>query len=88
VINDITESTSPIKLFEYMAMGKPIVTTNMPECRKYQSVLIGKNHEEFIKKIDEALSLRDDREYKNILKKEAKANSWESKAKVIAEMLG
>jgi glycosyltransferase involved in cell wall biosynthesis len=71
-----------------MAMGKPIVTTDMPECRKYKSVLIGRNHEEFIKKIDKALSLRDDREYKKILKKEAEANSWESKAKDIAEMLG
>jgi glycosyltransferase involved in cell wall biosynthesis len=87
VINDITESTSPIKLFEYMAMGKPIVTTDMPECRKYESVLIGKNHEEFIQKIDEALSLVDDKEYKKILKKEANENSWESKAKDIASML-
>ncbi len=87
VINDITESTSPIKLFEYMAMGKPIVTTDMPECRKYESVLIGKKHEEFIQKIDEALSLVDDKEYKKILKKEANENSWESKAKDIVSML-
>ncbi len=87
VINDITESTSPIKLFEYMAMGRPIVKTDMPECRKYTSVLIGKNHDEFIAQIEKALSLREDKSYLSILEKEAYENSWESKAKDIAEML-
>ncbi len=87
VINDITESTSPIKLFEYMAMGKPIVTTDMPECRKYKSVLIGKTHEEFINKIAQALTLQNDSEYKQTLEKEAHENSWEAKAKDIAKMI-
>jgi len=39
-VNRVTNSTSPVKLFEYMAGGKPIVTTDMKECRKFQSVLI------------------------------------------------
>ena len=87
VINDITESTSPIKLFEYMAMKRPIVTTDMPECRKYKSVLIGKSHDEFIDKIDEALKLREDKNYIKLLKKEALENSWEAKAEDIAGMI-
>ncbi len=87
LINDITESTSPIKLFEYMAMEKPIVTTDMPECRKYESVLIGKSHKEFIEKIDEALILRDDKSYAKLLEKEAEENSWESKAIDIVDIL-
>ena len=87
LINDITESTSPIKLFEYMAMKKPIVTTDMPECRKYDSVLIGKTHEEFINKIDEALKLRDDEDYMKLLQKEALENSWEAKAKDIVSLI-
>jgi len=87
LINDITESTSPIKLFEYMAMGKPIVTTDMPECRKYDSVFIGKTHEAFIDKIDEALELQNDKNYIKLLKKEALENSWEAKAEDIAGMI-
>ena len=51
LLNDITESTSPVKLFEYMAMGHPIVTTDMRECRKYKSVLIGKSHEELMQSL-------------------------------------
>ena len=63
LLNDITESTSPVKLFEYMAMGHPIVTTDMRECRKYKSVLIGKSHEDFIEKLDFALTLDKKDEY-------------------------
>ena len=62
VLNEITESTSPIKIFEYMALGTPIVTTDMRECRKYKSILIGKDYEGFIEKVDDALKLRKDKE--------------------------
>lgn len=86
-LNEITESTSPIKLFEYMALGKPIVTSNMPECRLYSEVLIAKNKEEFIMQVDCALSLVDDHSYLNKLKKQALMNTWESKAKDIVKLL-
>ncbi|NOV00276.1 glycosyltransferase [Paenibacillus planticolens] len=87
VINEITESTSPIKLFEYMALGHPIVTTAMPECRKYQSVLIGENQENFIEMIDVALSKEKDMEYLKIMDAEAKGNAWDSKANVISNLI-
>jgi len=87
LINDITESTSPIKLFEYMAMKKPIVTTDMPECRKYDSVLIGKDHNEFIQKINQALKLENDKNHIELLGKEALENSWKAKAMDIVEMI-
>lgn len=86
-INDITESTSPIKLFEYMALGHPIVTTDMPECRKYRSVLIGRDSNHFVEQIDRALTLRDDLSYRLLLRQEAEQNSWASKADVIVKLL-
>ena len=87
VINNITLATSPVKIFEYMALHKPIVTTDMPECRKYKSVLIGHNHNEFIKKIDEALKLKNDKKYIELLDKEAKENDWSKKAKAIIDLI-
>ena len=87
VINNITLATSPVKIFEYMALHKPIVTTDMPECRKYKSVLIGHNHEEFIKKIDEALKKEKDKKYIELLDKEARENDWSTKAKVIIDLI-
>lgn len=87
VINEITESTSPIKLFEYMALNKPIVTTNLLECRKYESVLIAKNHDDFIEKIDLALQIKDDAKYIKTLDKEALQNTWKSKTEEILKNL-
>lgn len=86
-INDITNSTSPVKIFEYMALNIPIVTTDMPECRKYKSVLIGKNKRDFLKKIEEARKLINDKKYIKLLDKEAKDNDWSMKAKVIIDLI-
>ena len=89
LINDITQATSPLKLFEYMAMEKPIVTTNMNECTKYKSVMIANDKEEFVKLVDKAIEMANERdeEYFAELKKESLENTWESKAKVIIDLL-
>ncbi len=89
LINEITQSTSPLKLFEYMAMGKPIVTTAMNECKKYESVMIAKNNDEFVELVDKAITLssKENKEYFELLNKEALENTWEAKAKVIINLL-
>lgn len=89
LINDITQATSPLKLFEYMALEKPIVTTAMNECKKYKSVMIGNNKEEVVKLIDEAISMNKNKEseYFKVLKKEALENTWEAKALAIIDLL-
>lgn len=87
LINEITLSTSPVKVFEYMSMEKPIVTTDLPECRKYKSVMIGKNHEDFIRKLEVALSKQNDEKYKALLRDEAKANTWTKKVEEILEFI-
>ena len=51
-INEITLSTSPIKIYEYLASGFPVVSTPIPECEAISHVKIGigyKNFEEGIK---------------------------------------
>ena len=78
-INEITNSTSPIKLFEYFAMGKPVVTTDMFECRKFP-VLISKNSREYIENIKKAIKLSSDKEYCEKLKECSRKHSWISKA--------
>ncbi len=87
LINDITKATSPVKLFEYMALNKPIVTTDMDECRKYESVLIGHDHKEFMEQLDRAMELREDPGYRALLDKEALENTWAEKAKSILDEL-
>ena len=80
ILNSITESTSPIKVFEYMALSTPILTTDLRECRKYGSVLIANGREDFIGKLDDAIKLKDDNSYLALLDKEAKENTWDKRA--------
>ncbi len=76
VINNITLSVSPVKIFEYMAAGKPVVTYALPECKKYSSCLCANTQEEFLEKLDMAISLRKDEKYLNALKQDALNNTW------------
>ena len=86
-ITDITRSTNPVKVFEYMALHKPIVTTDMNECHKYKSILIGESHEDFLKKLDQAMALRDNPDYLALLDREARENDWSYKARAIVDMI-
>ena len=86
-ITDITRSTNPVKVFEYMALHKPIVTTDMNECHKYGSILIGESHEDFLAKLEQAMSLRTDADYLALLDEEARENDWSYKARAIIGMI-
>lgn len=87
VINSITQATSPLKLFEYMALHKPIVTTAMQECENYKSVMTAKNHEEFIALLEKAAESKSDATYLELLDKEARENDWSAKAQLIIDLL-
>lgn len=87
LINDITKATSPVKIFEYMALHKPIVITDLKECRQYKSVLLAKSHDDFIKYLDEALKKSKDKKYIELLDKEAALNDWSYKAQKIIELI-
>lgn len=87
VINDITKSTSPVKIFEYMALNIPIVITDLYECRQYKSVLLSKNHTEFLKNLDKGLTLKNDQKYLKLLDAEAKENDWSKKARAIIDLI-
>jgi glycosyltransferase involved in cell wall biosynthesis len=85
---DIAKSTSPLKLFEYMAMNKPVVATrDLIECQKYEGVLMAEDKNDFILKVEQALDLKDDPNYLLILDENAKSNTWLQRAMKIDELI-
>jgi len=82
-LNEVTHATSPIKLFEYMTAGKPVVTTAMQECRGYPEVLIARNESDFVVKLNDALRLRQDPVYLQALDRRARQNTWDIRADTI-----
>ena len=80
LVNDITNATSPLKLFEYMALGLPIVSTDILEARKYKSVCVAGSHDAFYKCVNRLAKDGITKEQREILASEAAANDWQAKA--------
>lgn len=87
-INEITLSTSPVKLFEYMAAEKPILTSKMPECLKYESVRTYKDADEFCALAEGLLALAPGDPYWETLRREALENTWDARTDQILEAIG
>lgn len=85
VINDITRATSPVKLYEYMASGKPILTSELPECMNYRSVWTYKNADDFICKAEQLMQLRNDAAFLAEMDAEARENTWAARVDVILQ---
>ncbi len=58
--DDIAKSCSPLKVFEYLAAGKPAVSVPMPEVMRFAPfVKLAESSEQFVARIDELLHLKD-----------------------------
>jgi len=87
-ISRLTLSMNPIKLYEYLAAGKPVVTTDIAGAEIFKDcIVISKSKEEFLegikRYIDESKEGKNLSE--NVRKNISRSCSWHSKAK---EMVG
>lgn len=87
LVNKITKATSPVKIFEYMALRKPIVITDLFECRQYKGVFLSKTQKEFIANLEKALKKKKDFQYLKLLDETARVNDWSFKANQIIALL-
>jgi glycosyltransferase involved in cell wall biosynthesis len=86
-LNDYTRAIYPAKLHECLAMGKPLVTTDLPEVRPFHHVVrMARDADEFLQHIREALA-EDDKVVRAQRRRVAEANSWPSRYEMIAEKL-
>lgn len=87
---DIAKSTSPVKLFEYMAMGLPTICTgDLYECRGYEYVYVSESNQDFINNIDTAIAKRKQKSVRLKLVRQAEQNTWNARVEAIyKEMKG
>lgn len=75
---DLTKAISPLKVFEYVSMYKPVVATKMPELSKIPEVHIAKNDQEFVNLI-QILTKNDYKFDKLKVKEFLSKNNWKSR---------
>lgn len=86
-IRKVTEAANPVKLYEYMAAGLPVVSTDLPEVRPYSGIRIGKSSSHFLHQLDETLVMDRTPEQQEIRQNQARAESWGTRARVVAEKI-
>jgi GT2 family glycosyltransferase len=82
-INDITLATSPLKLFEYFAGGRPVISTPMPECAAFDEVIVASTPEGFAEALDEAVALAEQPDYGKRLEQVTALNTWRARAESV-----
>jgi glycosyltransferase involved in cell wall biosynthesis len=86
VINEQIRACDPLKLKEYLAAGKPIVTTGFPAVNRYDSHLfIADTAAQFINQLDSALALSESQlmDLEQAQQHIASQHSWQSKASIV-----
>jgi glycosyltransferase involved in cell wall biosynthesis len=89
-LNLLNESTNPIKLYEYLGAGLPVVSTGMREVRQYAAdgiVTIADDPVTFSAKIAEAIALADNPLLIKERLKIAEQNSWKSRAEMLLGLI-
>lgn len=81
----IVETLNPIKLYEYLAAGLPVVSTKWKEIESINPPIYFAERDNFVKKIDLAIKERDKGKDKRI--KFAKENSWAERYRFVKETL-
>ncbi|HEX7155548.1 MAG TPA: glycosyltransferase [Thermoanaerobaculia bacterium] len=82
-VNEITAATDPVKFYEYISRGKPVVSTAMPELAQYGDLLYFANDAtDFVHKLDAALAERDESLRARRIEA-ARANTWTQRANVM-----
>ena len=79
VLNEVTKATDPVKLYEYLARGKPVVATDMAELAECGDLIyIARDAEDYAVQLDRAVAENDPalRERRIAY---AAANTWEQR---------
>ena len=84
---ELIKSTNPIKLYEYLAAGKPTVSTRFDEVEKCEDLVsIANSHESFRDKLIEAIESNSLEKIEQ-RQKFARDHSWESRADELLQVL-
>ena len=80
----LTLATNPVKFYEYLSSGRPVVAVDLPELQPYRdNCYLAKDKDEFLQQLAMALAQKDDPELIARRIALAKGNSWDQRVETI-----
>ncbi len=78
VLDEVAEHCSPLKLYEYVATGKPVVSVDMPEAHRFAGLIdIAPDANSFVRMVEKAVDSPDGRAQERMA--EAQRHTWRSR---------
>ncbi|HZD57662.1 MAG TPA: glycosyltransferase family 2 protein [Anaerolineales bacterium] len=83
-VSTITEATSPLKLYEYLAMRKPVVVPDLPLLAGLPYVFRSKDNQEFLDNIEQVRDLEVSGE---VIEPFLRKNSWQTRVDYLVKAI-
>lgn len=78
-LSTLTKAVDPVKMYEYLSQGKPVVASRMPELIQFQEYLyLAESSEDFVQKVEVALAA-DSPELQSKRVEFARKHTWRSR---------
>jgi glycosyltransferase involved in cell wall biosynthesis len=87
VVDEMTRAVSPLKMYEYLAAGVPVVATPLPVCVDHPLVETSADPDEFSRMITEALGTRDDPNAREQRVEAAREADWSARITPLRKQL-
>jgi glycosyltransferase involved in cell wall biosynthesis len=86
-INELTQSVNPLKIYEYLAAGRPVVSVDMPGVADFsREIEIAGDYPAFLKAIEKVLAAENSALKAHRLQA-ARAHSWENRLRSMLDLL-
>lgn len=83
----LTMATNPVKVYEYLSAGKPVVAVDLPEMAQFSDlVYVAKDKNEFLEHIDAAICSEEDKDLIERRKSFASKQTWAHRAEALAHV--
>jgi GT2 family glycosyltransferase len=84
LVNDITQATNPVKFYEYLSAGKPVVAPRLEELLAYEDLCyLAEGHDAFLAALERALAEPSDDPRRERRRRMAAENDWRERYRAI-----